>query len=184
MTLALLHAAEWGDVPTWVGAVASLGALTAATVAARVAKRVYQIESERDQQAEADRRERELEAMRAQASRVSAWWDTAYRVDDAGQRYSLGRAALVRNASELPVHSVRVFFHAPLEGGGYEHFGPAIKAVVPPGSVPIDVYPPVGLSSVESADVVVEIEFIDAGGLQWKRDTGGRLHLLHTPSDR
>lgn len=178
MNSALPQTADWGDIPAWISAIGSLGALIAAVLASLIALRIYRIESERDQRAESDRRERDLEALRAQASQVSAWWDTAYRVSDEGQRYSLGRAALVRNASELPVHSVRVFFHVPLAGGGYEYFGPVIKAVVPPRPDPVDVYPPLEPGDVEPSNALVEIEFTDANGVQWKRDTSGRLEML------
>src|SRR4051812_12818687 len=59
--------ADFGDVPTWFGAVTSTLALGAAAVAARVAHRVYKIESKRDERADGDRRQAAADARRAQA---------------------------------------------------------------------------------------------------------------------
>jgi vacuolar-type H+-ATPase subunit I/STV1 len=59
-------------------------------------------------------RQREAEERRAeQASKVAAWYDQATITDRSGAREETRSilAARVRNDSDLPIYSVRVFFH-------------------------------------------------------------------------
>lgn len=99
-------AVQWGDVPTWVSAAGTVMALIFAAVAAVMAKRVYTIESRRDQQNEIDRRERDEQKRAEQASRVSAWY--AAEKAESGE---LTWGAVIRNASELPVYDVNVEYY-------------------------------------------------------------------------
>src|SRR4051794_16036071 len=93
----------WGDIPTWLSAVATLIALIFAAIAASSAHRIYLIESERDRKALDERHKQAEFQRRTQAALVSAWWG---RQDDA----SMGTGtwgAFVRNASDTPIYQNR-----------------------------------------------------------------------------
>jgi hypothetical protein len=100
----VLASLDWGDVPTWIGAVATMLAFIAAWVAARAAWRVLELERTRD------RLRREVED-RVQADRVAAWPSLGpSNPDDPDSPEVWG--ATVRNASELPVYQVKVEFQS------------------------------------------------------------------------
>src|SRR5689334_11831407 len=108
---------DWGDVPTWVQAIATLLALIAAGAAASAAWQVLAVERKRDvdrQQVEDERRAAEA---RGQADRVAAWPSTSPTEQNAPPPPQQGVS--IRNASELPVYNVRVFFER-LNGAGME----------------------------------------------------------------
>jgi hypothetical protein len=125
------HSVSWGDVPTWVMAITTLLAFLAAAFAGLVAYDLLKVENVRDLAAAderlvatedrkraADERAAEREAeRRAQAIKITAWFDFY----TPGVQVVPGRpiqapsdvlqaGAAVRNASELPVMDVRVFF--------------------------------------------------------------------------
>ncbi len=160
---------QWGDVPTWsASGVAMLTLIAAVTAAVQTAK-VYRLESARDNVAEQDRRDREEQDARAQASRVSAWVlaSPARRVP----------AVLVRNASELPVYRCLV----------RSRTRDAVEIVdeleiVPPTTEPLEI----PLVRAEGASqgalaTAVSIEFTDAGGVRWHRDFDGGLESVDEP---
>lgn len=101
---------DWGDVPTWVGAITTLGALIAAAVLVR-------FELRRDHR-EVDRLERA-----EQADKVAAWFD------DQSARI------LVRNGSSLPIYNVRVWVISGAPGDELIE----VDGAVPPGDMPLAV---------------------------------------------
>lgn len=92
----LLASWNWGDVPTWISSFGGIGALIAASLAARASLSVLKIESGRDQ--DADER-----ADRAQAELVAAWL-----VHDNPQEPGAWSLQVV-NGSTIPVFRVSVY---------------------------------------------------------------------------
>lgn len=101
----------WGDIPTWVTAIATVLALVAAGFAAHSSWNVLKHERER----EADRRRRAEQAEQA---------DLVAVLPAPGR----GRA-VIQNASALPVYRVVVVY---VVKSGERHESPEL-AVVPPG---------------------------------------------------
>ncbi|MEH0821506.1 MULTISPECIES: hypothetical protein [unclassified Micromonospora] len=174
---------DLGDVPAWGSFITTLGAFIAALWAGRTAHKLYERESERDQRAEEDRRERAEEQRRSQAVAVCAWFGRA------GEGYGGLWCAIVRNASQSPVHEMVVKFYHRGTDGEFELRTTVDKDVVPPTDPTIAVLPTAGLT-VESTrtdeygdpideedfdEFAVAIEFTDAAGLRWERDVRGRL---------
>ena len=174
---------QWGDVPGWITAVASIAALIFATIAARTASNLYRIESGRDREAEEERRERQRERRSEQASKISAWY--ASRPDNNGSLAEPNEyGAFIRNASELPIHNVHVAF---IRKNEIEETPdsriPAVFQVVdivPPGDSPIFV--PILREIIEEVsprderrNFVVAITFTDTENRRWRRDIHGQL---------
>lgn len=162
------HAFRWdlGDVPTWIGSLATVGALVAAVYAGVVARRLYDIESNRERTAEEDRRiaaeDRRAAAedrkraeedrlariddqRRVQANKVAAWYDAqpdesvVFELDSIPpliERMQFG--AIVQNASGLPIYDLRVSFRFP-PASGIDYSVMAIERSL---SEPIRVVPP------------------------------------------
>jgi hypothetical protein len=128
---------EWGDVPTWVGACASVGSLLLTALAAVVAYRLLKVEQRRDvvldeqlklaaedraQAAqerlavERERLARQEHERRAQAELVCAWASRGPETvqDMPGQQVRIpgpgSWGAHVRNASQLLIYNVEVAF--------------------------------------------------------------------------
>ena len=97
-------AADWGDVPSWIGGIASFGALVAAVAAALIARQVYRIESQRDRLTEDERRE-------AQAALVAAWPDE--KPNPTGGR---DLQVMLSNGSTQPVFDVDLRVTLSLQG--------------------------------------------------------------------
>ena len=91
------------DLPAWISAVASAGALAFAVPAATAAYRVLKIEAARDEAADEERRVRK-------ATRVSAWF--GLRSSDQKQW-----GVLLRNASDAPVYGLAIGFYVPTDFG-------------------------------------------------------------------
>lgn len=125
-------------------------------------------------------RERDAEEQRRkQAASVTAWF--------IGQQAPVGPVwgACIRNASDLPVLDIRVFFHyvqEKWEGGDWE---PVLRGapverirVIPPRAdrfykIPDQVRNMI--DQVNDSIYVVSIEFTDAAGNRWERDPRGAL---------
>jgi hypothetical protein len=136
-----------------------------------------------DIRASQKQRERDADDRRqSQAAKVTAWftteqWDSA--VDVWGAR--------IRNASDLPVLDVRVFFHYVQEqqpGGQWASVlrgeSPETIRVLPPGhdrfaKIPDQVRDM--LDQVDDTIYVVSIQFTDAAGNRWERGPRGELVL-------
>lgn len=161
----MTYAADWGDIPTWLSSVATVGALLFAAVAAVAAQRVYRIESERDRVNAEQRKEQEAYQRRTQAALVSAWWG-----HDAGGAWG----AFVRNASETPVYQASLTVLDVHDPDVHERVD---LPVLPPAGEPQ--FRPTGLTDGGgTADYRVEITFTDSAGARWIRDQQGRLSEL------
>jgi arabinogalactan oligomer/maltooligosaccharide transport system substrate-binding protein len=171
--LDLLDKIHWGDAPTWLGVVL-------AAVGGFVALRLYVREADRDERAAEERRARDLEARRAQAALISAWYDIQeqeYRSNlDGEMRYTYRWGAYLRNASELPVYEVKIDFYAVVEGIE-RPAGTESRRVVPPGLIFVQTPWDLATFPQESTmdSYVVSITFRDTAGQRWTRDTNGQL---------
>jgi len=179
---------SWGNVPTWVLAVTTLLAFVAAAFAAFATYELLRVESRRHAVALEEQRLREQAQRRAQASRVAAWygrWSSVVKGPGmaADHREWLRCGAIISNASDLPVYNVRVSLcvaadpAAGLTWRQGERFAGALR-LMPPGQEHIEM--PDHVRTEEEADGnqptwLVAIEFTDASGVQWLRDTRGRL---------
>lgn len=178
---------SWGDVPTWLGVVASVATLVAAVWAGVLAKRALSLEFARD-------RDRDEEARRDQASKVSAWIGIKapppqvpgdVRVIWSGP--SLG--VFVRNGSSEPIYLVELALHKDDELRGTH----VLPGLTPPGEhftrVPSEAYTTMTADRrgneipVDSLDetFMLEIQFTDARGRRWRRAIDGQLHLELDP---
>jgi hypothetical protein len=148
-----------------------------AAAAAWYARRVYGIESKRDQ-------DRAALALREQAAKVSAWHDT--KALPVMRHPAFGGLATwhgiyILNRSELPVHDVTLTM-VPLNDDGE-----VVPGAEPHGLVVPLVPPTTGdepafhkVRPTEAGDPVrfgVDMRFRDAGELVWTRDNDGRLSV-------
>jgi hypothetical protein len=163
-----------GELAALISAVASLGALSAAIAAALQTKKLFGIESGRDQIAEAERRQLQAERNRQQASCISAWV-LLRKVPNDPERAFLVIAA--RNASELPIYALRL---AVFDSSGREIVAEQV-AVLPPEDTPLEL-PQVALCDYRFASdaasmqaLAVQLTFLDASGRAWCRDVRGVL---------
>jgi len=109
------HSQSWGDVATWIVAITTLLAFLTAAFAGLVAYDLLKVENARDlkaaeerllaaddrRRAEEDRAAQRRSDQRAQASRVTAWFEQYH--DDQYELIDKVWGAAVRNASELPI---------------------------------------------------------------------------------
>jgi hypothetical protein len=189
------HSLSWGDAPTWVLAITTMLAFLAAAFAGLVAYDLVKIENARDLKAAderllaADERERARQERaaqreadrRAQANQVAAWFD--YYMEPAMPSYRWGAA--IRNASELPILDLRVFFYWVNDAGDGSSWTTSLRfasieriRVVPPGRTRhLDLPQQICAQADECNDQVylVGIEFTDAKGIRWIRDERGAL---------
>lgn len=184
--LEILHKANWGDVPTW-------GAMVFAVAAVIVGYRVYRIEHERDERTDADRRARANEERQAQAALVSAWpGSTTFHAIPIDPYPTTAWGAYIRNASQLPVYTVKiVFWYQHPQSSEREERASIIRPLVEPSTEPLFVTRPEELRKPSSTDergypvfteainqFVVSLEFTDTAGRRWRRDVDGSLHQL------
>jgi hypothetical protein len=203
VVLALLfgQSANWGDVATWVLAITTLLAFLAAAFAGLVAYDLLKVETARDEAATRDRvlaanerklieseraAQREAER-RAQAAKVIAWFGLrpyGYTEVSPAEQGSWG--ALVRNASELPVFDIRIFFywvndrHDGSEWTTEQRYASVERfRVIPPEQTRyLELPDRVRSMANECNDDVylVGVEFTDARGARWFRDERAVLH--------
>jgi hypothetical protein len=194
-----------GSMADWVAAIATVAAFVAAVIAARYAAGALDLERGREEQRlQAERR--------AQASLVAAWPakfiphqelqnnDTWLTVEGIA-----GAAAMIRNASDVPVTGVHVDFWV-VHGEETSHQEADIRFL---GGVDVKVLPPVtepqeiqwlagpnghmvpGVPTTghhedywpdhppyDPSRLVVDIIFRDAAGTLWRRDRLGRLEEI------
>ncbi|MBQ1019858.1 hypothetical protein KBX71_18595 [Micromonospora sp. D93] len=194
----MLAQAEFGDVATWIGAVANVATVVLALVASLVGFRIYKIESGRDQRAEDERRERAEDQRRSQAQLISVWFAEATKKEHtnwgkSGTREVKVWAAHVLNASNQPIYDVLVIF-SPRYADTLKYLHPLLQRgirewilVVPPHQDVLTVAVPdllaeTGLGTAGEAGLVVSLEFRDASGRRWLRDREG--YLLPLPPRR
>jgi hypothetical protein len=150
-------AVDLGDVPTWL---ATLGA----GVAAFYAYGAYTIESERDKR-------QSLTMQREQASRVAIWPEQLDNPHTGAPAEA--ECFWLRNASELPIHDVRVF--------SYSFRKPESDNVAPNSVYDLGIVGPtdhavrrfVKFSPRDSYSYAVA--FRDAAGAEWHRNRRGVL---------
>lgn len=172
-------------IPSWISALASVGALLAAVVAGVTARRLYGIEREREHRlTEADERR--------QAVRVSAWVAEVVG-PNAGER---SPGVVVVNASQTAVRDVLVSVIEP-----DDRRRAALRlAILPPGEYFAAAQPPPyhwGFPNLLSALEyparpvmrsrqwrVTEVTFRDAADRSWRRDDAGVLHTAARQDDK
>ena len=193
------HQLSWGDFPTWVMAITTLLAFLAAAFAGLVAYDLLNVETARDLKAAeqrlfaaeerkrlADERTAQREAdLRAQASKVTAWFSRIRVEDNRGMSWG----ATISNASELPILDVRVFYYwvNDLRDGSpwttEQRYASVDRIrVIPPGQLRGQELPERVRSMAQECNdnvYLVGVEFTDANGVRWFRDERGALHDPH-----
>lgn len=171
-----------GVVFEGISAFATAGALIAAVAAALQAKKLYDIESSRDEQAKAVDRRRH-------ATRISAW--AAMQILPGGEPIY---GVVVRNSSDDPVYDLAVSCH------GFTTDRAPVLRCVPPGEYFIpnkdqrkpdgrffrwdyakpveEIRDPVRPFTASDSRGVDELEFRDNSGRAWRRSSRGELELL------
>jgi hypothetical protein len=157
---------EWGDVPTWVQAAATVSLFAAAVVAGWYTHRIYKIEKLRDDRIAQERRAH-------QANRVAAWVEIQ------------SEQCVIANLSNLPIYYVTLVY-AVVDDHGYRHLG-SVRGfeILPPGTAtrPVpqeirgsDLWAQIndGISRQESA-LRVQVHFVDSAGQHWVRNYNGGL---------
>lgn len=170
-------ASQWGSVADAVAAVGTVGALIAATIAARAAQGQLratrrQVEYQAEQLAKMDERSR-----REQAEKVSAWvhYDIPYGGGDEWidpRMVDHGEAAILNNASESPVYDVAVMVSP-------THRFTMFYSDLPPGRMEADDVT-LPLKEYYAMDPYagpyrLAIIFTDRAGVRWFRDFQGQL---------
>jgi hypothetical protein len=159
---------HWGDIATWVGGLATAGALILTYLLLRVTRR-----EQISQQGELARQQ--IEDRKAQAHRVSGWSDHIEQVSASAEHHV---TVVVQNSSNEPVYSVRAAVGDSWDSG---HIGFAeldLRYVLPPKScdrqtVPLDL----GTTATGEYEPTppVELIFRDAAGRYWHRHRSGTL---------
>ena len=204
------HHLSWGDVPTWILASTTLLAFLAAAFAGLVAYDLLRVENQRDikaaeerSQTAAERRQADQERAaqrgadrRAQASKVTAWFNffevirpapADAAVVDPATLIDATWGGTVQNASDLPIFDVRIFYYwvnDPRDGSPWtteqRYASVDIIRVIPPGQPRNQELPAhIRNQSEECNDKVylVGIEFTDANGRRWFRNERAALEL-------
>jgi hypothetical protein len=192
---------SWGDVATWVVAITTLLAFLAAAFAGMVAYDLLRVENARDLKAAQERllaaddrkradagRAAQREAdRRAQASKVTAWFERFRHPERPSQMENATTwGAAIQNASDLPVLDVRVFFYwvnRTRDGSPWttelRYASVERILVIPPGKTRYVELPARVRDMAEECNdevYLVGIEFTDANGIRWRRDERAALH--------
>lgn len=168
---------QWGDVPGWIEALATVVAAVAAIAAFRYARRAFRLEQNRDR----DREEERLKTLRAsierqrraQAVKVSSWVELSTFERDLIFGPLGQRQVRVRNASDLPVWSV-VALVGKVGEDDFTEVGS--RTVLPPGEDVTFVFGPNTDSSDDPEGLVrCIVVFTDSAGARWHRNEDGVL---------
>ena len=174
-------AISYGDLPTWIVALATVCALVAAFRAALYAKRLFETEAARDARTE----QRDL---RAQAEHVSAWIQAKGQTIVAGsftRHIGIQLSTALVNSSTQPVYDLTMSFSA---GHVVSDVTDTID-VLPPLTKPAErPLPKKAQTQLEAAMQTpgdetprVALEFTDAAGRRWRRAADGTLdHTVRT----
>lgn len=178
---------SWGDVPTWVAAIGTVGTLASA---------LWQIDSERSRRLAADKQLR-AERHREQARLVAAYLGDELRDPDTkttGTHHGRTEVFLVNNSPEpvymLAVGIVFVQGAAPhsvedMLKLNRDQFGdrraPITTVSILPGGLYRVWIAGVGWGSIMAGRIGVEVAFSDAAGAHWIRRATGRLDELPSP---
>jgi len=146
----------WGDIPTWISAIATIGLLTGAIITARYAILAFR-EQSREVAILGEQNDRDIaERRRAQASRVYTG------VRDLRPQVS---HAYAKNGSDFPVYDAQ-FWRSDLGGPS----GPEDVGMIPPGTT-VQSRP----LSYQDALATNVLAFRDAAGVRWIRMPDGIL---------
>lgn len=150
-------------LPDWIQAVGSVSALLFAAAAVVIARRMYRVESARDQVNTKARADQDAFVRKAQAALVSAWWG---RSED-------GHAGIfARNASAAPVYQV---FLTSIGIGDHADGSKDYALVVPPSDHPVFIPAADSTATLRAASRRVKLSFTDAAGFRWLRSEYGVL---------
>lgn len=146
-----------GDLPTWLGGVGTVGALSVG---------VYQL------------REFRQDRERQQASQVSAWI-SAHRLSVPDDKFQLDLVVSFRNSSSQPISRVH---YQVVVGRDRRRLG---IGPLPPDGVTLERKVPFTPETTEEAnsDPALDIWFIDSSGRHWYRDPTGQLKPEPLPAD-
>jgi hypothetical protein len=171
----LKSSVNYGDLPTWIVALATASALVAAFRAALYTKRLFETEQARDARAE----QRDL---RAQAEHVSAWIQAKDQKIVAGSfTRSLGiqLSTALLNSSTQAVYDVKMTFSAGSVVAGLtdsiDVLPPLTKAALRPLPKLAQTQLEAGLQTSSGETPRVALEFSDAAGRRWLRAADGTL---------
>lgn len=192
IAITFLHEVGWGDVPGWLTAVATVGALIAAYVAAKQAKAIVQLELKRDE-------ERKVLDDASQASQVAVWATESVaepvdRTSWIGRLTVMSVSGFVVNNSPQPVYDVEVAWFV----GEEQVFSSALAVLPPKGleewKLPTEIIARFDDATQDRGDVVLrsleearllsrmaadllrlEVSFRDSSNQRWIRDRAGRL---------
>jgi len=190
---------QYGDVATWLTAVATVAAVIAAVLAGRWARDIVEIERKRDERHEAETRA-------LQASQVAAWAEPAVvkpeRKDGAGSAWMYTNVSvngLIANRSSQPIYKVQLEWFK-----GDVLILTTMRPVVAPSEVAVCKLEPervldvadvpeeqaghtlfsyvsaVELSELAVSRLLLAVRFTDSANRAWHRDRHGTL----TPLDQ
>ncbi len=164
---------DWGDVPTWISGVSTVGALVAAVVAGVAATKLLRVEQNRD-------RNREVAREREHVERVVAWHEPVPSdPNDPDSPRTWGVA--LDNGSGLPLYQVHVEFSPVQRNRGQVN---VVLEIIPPGRWLLSgrvLYPRPDQPQWAGADGLpwevysIGLQFTDATGRTWRRDLHGIL---------
>jgi hypothetical protein len=171
----ILSDGRWGDIPSWVEALATVGAFVAATIAVRHSWSLLKIERANQHARTTEDDRRQLEAERSEQADLVAAWPSRGNA----------RNITIENGSSLPIYDVALAF---VNRAGDQR-GLDIQDVLPPGkhttyfpSENIKQDPVTGEvlydENEQPENYRVLIRFRDAGGRIWQRDQFGVLRLV------
>jgi hypothetical protein len=172
---------DWGDAPTWVAAVGTVGALGAA---------LLQIRGERRHRLDAEHRRRMAEHL--EQARLIAAYKGEEEHPEGRPSGSEGRTALyLANNSPEPVYSVLaglVFIQGAgprtieeslkLNTSQYHRLGPVIVINILAGGLYRAWLRGTGWDAILSGRAGVEVAFTDRAGIHWIRRASGHLEEL------
>ena len=185
-TYGLDMAIQYGDLPTWLASIGTVGALGAA---------LWQIRTERTRRLQQEAHDRE-DARRAQARRVACWPGEEGTPGPMDPWWGKSTPIEVVNGSNEPVYNL-VFALVQLQGAGgvrrieeWEGRIPqgqsapwSTAAILPPGRWRVSV-PGEGWSGGMGMRLGAEIAFVDRAGVNWiRRSSGGLEELPQAPID-
>jgi hypothetical protein len=176
-------AIQYGDLPTWLASIGTVGALGAA---------LWQIGTERARRLQQEERDRE-QAKRAQARRVACWPGEEGTPGPMDPWWGPSTPIELVNGSEEPVYNL-VFALVHVQGAGgvrrAEEWKDRVSegsdapwstaALLPPGHWRVWV-PDEGWSGGMGMRPGAEVAFVDRAGVNWIRRGGGGLEELPKP---
>jgi hypothetical protein len=156
----------WGDIPTWIIAIATLGLLIGAIITAVYAARAFGTQTEEVGLLIEERKREVDERRKAQAAQIFT---------GAPRPAEFGTVPYARNASDSPIYDAQ-FWYSDLPD-------PDDLGMIPPGEE-ISGSGRVIYSSAENAISDLILTFRDAAGFQWIRMPDGALSEQSRPTAR